>query len=31
LLGSGVIAAGLRRLPDEVLREGGVSCPLGEA
>ncbi|MBV9291467.1 MAG: hypothetical protein JO222_03370 [Frankiales bacterium] len=30
LLGSGLIAAGLKRLPDEVLAQRGAACPLGE-
>lgn len=29
LLGSGLIAAGLKRLPDHVLAETGSACPLG--
>lgn len=29
LLGSGLIAAGLKRLPDQVLAETGAACPLG--
>ncbi len=30
VLGSGLIAAGLKRLPDEVLKGTGGICPLGE-
>ena len=30
LLGAGLVAAGLKRLPDEVLRGAGGACPLGE-
>jgi hypothetical protein len=30
LLGAGLIAAGLKRLPDEVLATKGTACPLGE-
>jgi hypothetical protein len=29
LVGSGLIAAGLKRLPDHVLAETGAACPLG--